>query len=167
MVSIARIIWLSLAAALAGCAASSSRPLPESRPPDFALGLTVYAPEGPVRRPGQQAARYTVGPDAWLRAAVGAGVDASTFPPIARRLSHDQRERLWDGVRRAGVERVPPALRLTSPELFDAPSGRRVYLVELTTGSARHAVALPEGEPEAEAFADLADLLADWAWVRP
>ena len=155
--------------ALTACVSSPAGPhaLPDARPADFALGLTVYTPDGAVRRPGQRAARYVVEPDGQLRAAVGQGATVSTRPDTTRRLTDAQRDQIWDAVRATGLADVSPALRLTSPETFDAPSGRRVYLVEITAGGRRSAVAMPEGEPETEPFIDLADTLADLAWVRP
>lgn len=163
MASIAALVVLLLAAG--GCRAPSTRELPESRPADFALGLTVYTPDAPARRPGQRAARYAVQPDGLLRAATGPGATVRVHPPLARRLTAAQRDELWNAVRDAGFDHVPPALRLSSPEIFEPPSGRRVYLVEVTAGGQRRAVAMPEGEPETEPFIDLADLLARWSWV--
>ncbi|MCC5824373.1 MAG: hypothetical protein LAT64_12005 [Phycisphaerales bacterium] len=163
MASIAALVVLLLAAG--GCRAPASRALPEARPADFALGLTVYTPEAPVRRPGQRAARYAVGPDGLLRTATGQGATVRVHPPVARQLTSAERDELWAAVRRAGFDGVPPALRVASPETFEAPSGRRVYLVEVTADGRRRAVAMPEGEPETEPFIDLADLLAGWSWV--
>ncbi len=160
---------LACVLALTACVSSrpTDRPLPDARPADFALGLTVYTPEGAVRRPGQRAARYVVEPDGRLGAAVGQGASVTVRPEMARQLTDAQRDRLWDMVRATGFDAVSPALRLSSPETFDSPSGRRVYLVEITADGTRRAVAMPEGEPETEPFIDLADALADLAWVRP
>jgi hypothetical protein len=152
-------------ALLGACAASpgpdastdaAATPLPESRPADFTLGLTVYTPDIPVRRPGQRAARYTVSPDGWLRTAVGQGATASTHPPIARLLTPDQRDEIWSLLRAANPESVSPALTQPSPATFDSHAqGQRTTL------------AMPEGEPETEPFITLADQLAAWSWIHP
>jgi hypothetical protein len=163
-------------ALLGACAASpgpdgssdaAATPLPESRPADFTLGLTVYTPDIPVRRPGQRAARYTVSPDGWLRTAIGQGATASTHPPIARLLTPDQRDEIWSLLRAANPESVSPALTLPSPATFDTPSGRRVYLIEIHAQGRRTTLAMPEGEPETEPFITLADQLAAWSWIHP
>ena len=158
-------VWALLALSLGACRAPGAREAPEARPADFALGLTVYTPDAPARRPGQRAARYAVQPDGLLRTATGPGATVRVHPPLARRLTAAQRDELWDAVRAAGFDRVPPALRVSSPETFEPPSGRRVYLVEVTAGGQRRAVAMPEGEPETEPFIDLADMLARWSWM--
>ncbi len=167
----AALAWLApvLLGACAGAPAPDARvdPLPEHRPADFTLGLTVYTPDTPVRRPGQRAARYTVSPDGWLRTAVGQGATASTHPPIARPLTPDQRDQLWSLLRAANPESVAPALTLPSPDTFDTPSGRRVYLVEIHALGRRTTLAMPEGEPETEPFITLADQLAAWSWIHP
>jgi hypothetical protein len=158
-----------LAVSLSGCIAArpAPQPLPEARPTDFGLGVTVYAPPGEVRRAGQRPARYLVGPDGRLRAAVGSGAEVGVFPPSMRRLDEGERDRLWSMLASSGMDTVSGALRVSSPETFDPPSGRRVYLVEVTADGRRMAVAMPEGEPETEAFAAIADTLAEWAWVTP
>ena len=162
-----RTLWIigCLLAWAGGCAAPAARELPEDRPADFALGLTVYTPEAPARRPGQRAARYAVGPDGLLRTATGQGATVRVHPPVARQLTRAERDELWAAVREAGFDAAPAPLRVASPETFEAPSGRRVYLVEVTADGRRRAVAMPEGEPETEPFIDLADLLARWSWV--
>jgi hypothetical protein len=162
-----RLVAAACCLTLAACAGPHAGGLPDRRPPDFALGLTVYTPEGPVRRPGQRAARYIVDADGWLRAAVGPGAESDLYPMLARRLTAPQRDELWSLIRAAGFASVSEPLRIAGPENFDPPSGRRVYLVELTAARDRSGVAMPEGEPETEPFIDLADRLATWAWVEP
>lgn len=162
---------IGTAALLTGLAACASPPsaaaFDESRPADFTLGLTVYTPETSVRRPGQRAARYAVSPDGWLRTAVGQGATNAMHPPIARHLTGEERDRLWSLLREASPESVTPALILPSPATFDAPSGRRVYLVEIHAQGRRTTLAMPEGEPETEPFITLADQLAEWSWIHP
>ncbi len=152
---------------LAACAAPRPAEAPDRRPPDFTLALSVHAPDGPVRRPGQRAARYAVTPDGWLRAAIGGDAAADAHPPLARRLTPRERDELWSMVRAADPHGVPDAMRIPGPEVFQAPSGRRVYLVELTAAGRRTAVAVPEGDPDTAPFLDLADRLAAWSWVHP
>ena len=161
------IILTFITLLLAGCHSGGGPTFSDSRPTDFGLGITVYAPAGEVRRPGQRPARYLVAPDGRLRAAVGSGAEVGVFPPVMRQLDTTERHALWAMLTESGIDTVSGALRISSPETFDPPSGRRVYLVEVTANGRRSAVAMPEGEPETEAFANIADTLADWAWVSP
>lgn len=160
----------ALLACLMGCAttpAPGDRPLPEARPGDFTLGITVLGPQRGIERAGQRPARYLVGADGWLRVAVGPGAKESVHPTLTRRLSNDQRDLLWGLTRSAGIETVGPPLRIQSPESFQAPAGRRVYLVQFKGDGRRISLAMPEGETGTEPFAALADRLADWSWVEP
>lgn len=163
-------VWATLVGtALGGCAGprTAGDALPEARPADLVLGLTVYGPDSGVRRGGQRPARYLVEPDGSLRAAVGGGAVESVHPPIARRLTDAERDELWAMVRAAGINRVSASMRLNSAQHYTAPAGRRVYLVELAGGGGRWVAAMPEGEPDAERAGDIADRLAGWAWVVP
>lgn len=161
------VILLSLLL-LSGCASTHTagdRALPEARPADFTLGLTVQGPDRGVRRAGQTTARYLVGADGWMRAAVGPGARESVHPTLVRRLSAEERDLLWGLTRSAGIETIGPPLRIQSPESFDAPAGRRVYLVQFRGDGRRISLAMPEGGTGTEPFASLADRLAGWSWV--
>lgn len=156
--------------ALTGCAATPApgdRPLPEARPADFTLGMTVLGPQRGIERAGQRPARYLIGADGWLRVAVGPGARESVHPSLTRRLTAPERDLLWALIRSAGVETVGPPLRIQSPESFFAPAGRRVYLVQFKGDARRISLAMPEGEAGTEPFAALADRLAEWSWVEP
>lgn len=155
-------------ATLTGCVGTrASGPLPNARPADFALGLTVLGPEAGIRRPGQRPARYIVSPDATLRAAVGGGAAESVHPPIARTLTEADRDQLWSLVRQAGVATAEPPLSLNTAQGYTAPAGQRVYLIELRAADGRWTMAMPEGETGTEQAAALADTLAGWSWVTP
>jgi hypothetical protein len=153
-----------------GCAttpAPGDRPLPEARPADFTLGLTVLGPDRGVQRAGQTPARYLIGADGWMRVAVGPGARESVHPSLTRKLTGQERDLLWGLTRATGIETVGPPLRIQSPEAFDAPAGRRVYLVQLRADGRRISLAMPEGETGTEPFAALGDRLAQWSWIQP
>jgi len=161
---------LVLLSAGMGCAATPApgdRALPQARPADFSLGVTVLGPQRGIERSGQRPARYLLGTDGWLRVAIGPGAKESVHPTLTRRLDPGQRDLLWALTRSAGVETVGPPLRIQSPESFDAPAGRRVYLVQFRGDGRRIGLAMPEGEPGTAPFAALADRLAHLSWVQP
>jgi hypothetical protein len=160
---------LASAGGLAGCAGSPApdpSALEPSRPADFALGLTVFGPVSDTARPGQRPARYLLEPDGWLRAAIGPGANQTVHPTLARWLDAPTRDALWAMARGAslGGDGVTP---IESPERFDPPAGRRVYLIELTAGGHRYSAAVSEGDPGAGPIAAIADRLAGLAWVSP
>jgi len=162
------LLWFALVCCGAGCATTplpGDRLLPEARPADFTLGLTVLGPQRGIRRPGQTPARYLVGADGWLRVAVGPGARESVHPSLTRRLTGAERDLLWALTRSAGIETVGPPLRIESPESFNPPAGRRVYLVQFRGHERTISLAMPEGEPGTEPFAALGDRLARWAWI--
>lgn len=133
--------WLALAAcaSLNGCgsnpAASPSAPavaaaLPDA-PPDFTLSLTV------LRAPGvadaEPSARFVLGPDWTLRAALGTRqqpVSTETLPPPVAQLDRQQVRRIYDIARR-----VPAGGRATAT----APRarGQTVLLVEMLADGSR------------------------------
>lgn len=166
-------------ALLAGCAVGQSGPgvqsmggpseslLEMDRPGDFVLGLVVLGPAAGVRGPEEAPARYILSADGWLRTAVGPGSRESVYPKRTRLLSADERDRIWDFVRASEIDSIQPPLQIQSPESFDAPAGRRVYLVQLTANGARRSVAMPQGLPETAPFVAIADQLAAWSWVQP
>lgn len=152
-----------------GCAgpAHTEAGLPQARPGDFTLGVTVFGPSSGVRERGQVPARYIVTPDGWLRTAVGPGARESVYPQRTRLLDARQRDELWAMVRATGIQAAKAPMRLESPESFDPPAGRRIYLVQLTAAEHRVSVAAPSGEPESAPYAELAARLAEWSWVEP
>ncbi len=85
----------------------SGRAIPsgETRPPeDFALAVTVMGEEGTTNWL-LQPARFVVEPDGVLRAATGAGVGPSVYPPRTRRLTQAQMNDLYAVVVRSGLDR--------------------------------------------------------------
>ncbi|RMH26729.1 MAG: hypothetical protein D6692_08705 [Planctomycetota bacterium] len=140
--------------------------LEPSRPSDFTLGLTVFGPVTETARPGQHPARYLLEPDGWLRAAVGPGANQTVHPTLTRWLDAPARDALWAMARGAGLG-GDGVTQIDSPERFDPPAGRRVYLIELTAGGRRYSAAVSEGDPAAGPLAAIADRLAGLAWVSP
>ncbi|MFI4894320.1 MAG: hypothetical protein ACIAQ0_12945 [Phycisphaerales bacterium JB058] len=80
-------------------------PTGDPRPPaDFALAVTVMGEEGTtgwVLEP----ARFVIEPDAVLRAATGAGVGPTVYPPRTRRLTDVQINDLYSIITREGLDR--------------------------------------------------------------
>ena len=80
-------------------------PTGDPRPPaDFALAVTVMGEEvttGWVLEP----ARFVIEPDGVLRAATGAGVGPSVYPPRTRRLTDAQVSDVYSVVTRQGLDR--------------------------------------------------------------
>lgn len=85
--------------------AGGAIPIGETRPPaDFALAVTVMGEEGTtgwVLEP----ARFVIEPDGVLRAATGAGVGPTVYPPRTRRLTDLQVREIHNIVTRQGLDR--------------------------------------------------------------
>lgn len=73
----------------------SNQTLPEHRPADFTLGVVVFGDED-ASDVSSLSARYIVDAAGNLRASVGAGSDAGTYPKITRRLSSEQLDLIWE-----------------------------------------------------------------------
>lgn len=83
-------------AALVGCRAGPASVPADSRPPDFALGLTVFPTDAQTATGHRSAGeRYLVEPDGVLRAAFGGGVSPRMHPPRVRRLSLAEYDELY------------------------------------------------------------------------
>ncbi len=139
-------------ALLAGCSTTSMthQPLPDRRPADFTLGVVVFgdADAGDV---SSLSARYIVDAAGNLRASVGAGSDAGTYPKITRRLSGEQLDEIWSMV---------DGLALGEPIAGEArPTDG--YLIEIRSRQTSRAWVVEDGS--AGAFVGL---LAELAWIR-
>jgi len=142
---------------LGGCAATSAT-LPDDRPGDFALLITVYPveadktalPDPRWLRP----ARYAVDPDGRLRAESGIGVSRPGFPPLVRELDPGEVDRLYALAAQAG----PGQAEVPGPQVFTPPADRRVALLEISAeGRVRAA------QHDADADTPLAPLLRELA----
>ncbi len=138
---------------LGGCTSAgqmTDQALPEHRPADFTLGVVVFgdADAGDV---SSLSARYIVDAAGNLRASVGAGSDASTYPKITRRLNSEQLDRIWSMVE---------GLELGEPIAGEAMS-EDGYLIEIRSGQMSRAWVVEDGSAGA-----VVGLLAELAWIR-
>jgi hypothetical protein len=161
-------------ALLAGC---SSRPKDpdlmafDGPPPDFALAATVYAPppNDPAAPPpprGLRPARYVLDPDLSLHAAVGGGLDETTFPPQTRRLRFQNAERLWRLVRDSGLLEPGNPQRLDAAETYTARPDRTTAVLTVTYAGVRRSYrVLLDGEGAPGPGREVVEELAELAWV--
>ncbi len=139
---------------LGGCTSAgqqmTDQTLPERRPTDFTLGVVVFGDEaaGDV---SSLSARYIVDAAGNLRASVGAGSDAGTYPKITRRLSSEQLDQIWSMVE--GLELGDPIAGEAMPE-----DG---YLIEIRSGQRSRAWVVEDDSAGA-----VVGLLAELAWIR-
>jgi len=171
------VVLVCVVAALVGCEMTPAprADAPDKPPADFGVSVTVFAPgvrrageAGPTRTAATTPARYIVEPDGTLRAAVGAGATPTTFPPIVRRLSDRQRQRVWWLTVATGAHDPAPADRIDSPEtyrpVFDEGDGAVALItVSWLGGRASQADPVTGGSAAEELTAELAGL----AWVEP
>ena len=145
--------------------------VPTSRPYDFTLAMTVYAPAG--ARAAQlprslRAGRYVVEPDGSLRA--GLGERASAYPPLARQLTPEQMDQLWRLIRDSALLDSDNPARVEDPGAIAVSPGRAmatVYLGGAGVGPRRTLrVLLDRSSPTAVSTEQLADRLAELAWVE-
>lgn len=159
---------IGVLAALVGCEAvpMPTGPAPEDPPEDFSLAVTVFDPihAGEHPSPPLTPARYILDPDGALRAAVGAGASPTTFPPIVRRLSEGQRQRVWWLTLATGAHEPGPGERIDSPETYRPASDDPEALITVAWLGGRASVVrtLGEGEPGRALTAELARL----SWVE-
>lgn len=134
------------APASAGAPAHAQPPevLPDA-PPDFALAVSVFTPQG-LRTanlpPEQRAARYIVGADWILRAQVGlqlpraqwsrTGGAERTYPGQTRQLTRAQAARLWWLASQSGAASPGASRASTPPDLYQPDRDRLVYIVSIT-----------------------------------
>lgn len=147
---------LSLAVALfwlGGCTSAglmTHEPLPEHRPADFTLGVVVFG-DADAQSVSDWSARYIVDAAGNLRASVGAGSDAATYPKITRPLSEAQLDQIWGMIE--GLELGEPI----TGEAMPADG----YLIEIRSGQMSRAWVVEDGTVEA-----FVGRLAELAWIR-
>ena len=126
------LAFLLVLPALAGCAGRLV--LPESRPADYTMLVTVYpaqARAGGGDDPAFRAARYAVESDGLLRAEGGAGVVEPGFPRIARRLEPAQLDAVYALAREA---ETTAGRRVPGPLVYTPPGDASVAVVEIGSG---------------------------------
>lgn len=124
--------------------------LPDRRPADFTLGVVVFGDED-ASDVSSLSARYIVDASGYLRASVGAGSDAATYPKITRRLNEEQLDQIWSMVK--GFELSEQSTNETM--LMDG------YLIEIRSEQTSQAWIVEDGSAGV-----VVDLLADLAWIR-
>lgn len=147
-----------------GCGATRH---PEAGVPgDFALGVTVLGTADRASLPrSQRPGRYVLETGGVLRAAVGAGVQASTYPARVRRLGARQVERMWMLVEAGGYLEEGHAGRVEDVAGFRPTPRDGWAVVEVTAKGRRRAVAVRVEEDAGTAR--MVDELAGLAWIRP
>jgi hypothetical protein len=171
-----RRAWIGLLGAvmLSGCASRAKEPDPmafELPPPDFALAATVYAPAPtdaaapPPPRP-LRPARYVLEPDLVLHAAIGDGLDETTFPPQTRRLQQRHADRLWRLVRDSGLLDPGSPQRLDAAENYAPRPDRTTAVLTVSYAGARRSYrVLLDQEGDSGPGRQVVDDLAALAWV--
>ena len=132
--------------ALIGCAGTLA--VPEQRPPDYALVVTVFPVEGSAApfRP----ARYALEPDGLLRAEVGGGGTQPAYPPIARRLEPAQIDTLYSHTKSLDLDQEDtPAVPVPGPQVYEPPAGEPVALVEIAALGIARAFEIDTADPAA------------------
>ena len=144
-------VLLALAALLGGCSTTSMthQALPDRRPADFTLGVVVFG-QADAQAVERRSARYIVDAAGNLRASVGDGSTAATYPKITRRLAAAQLDEIWGMVER---------LDLSEP-IADEPMPTDGYLIEIRAGQTSRAWVVDDSA------AGIVGLLAELAWIR-
>lgn len=184
-----RLVWLvsiiAAGIALGGCAggrgragagtgdASAARALPEDRPPDFTLSVTVYSPaqdEAEIAAAPRtlRPARYVMEADGLLRAQVSPGLTPESFPTVVRRLDDRQMTRIWRQLRLCGYTVPGHPSQLSSESAYLPRSDRPVAVVGYSFAGrvAAFRAFLDRASADAVAAERLVDLLASLAWLE-
>jgi hypothetical protein len=176
-----RLLPLLAAACLALLPACSSprvepRPeataIPEDRPADFTLAMTVYSPASPrvaatlprALRP----ARYIVEPDGSLRAASGPAARAATFPPLARTLTPRQMDQVWRLVRDTALLDPANPARVEDPLTLELSPSHTTATLYIAFADRRTSLRLllDRGSADALSAEQIADHLAALAFLN-
>lgn len=143
------VLWLG------GCTSAgqmtdqqSNQTLPDRRPADFTLGVVVFGSQDSAMVINRSA-RYIVDAAGNLRASVGAGSDAGTYPKITRRLSSEQLDQIWSMIE---------DLELGEPIAGEAMSDGG-YLIEIRSAGTSRSWVVDDS-------AAVVRLLAELAWIR-
>lgn len=169
---------LLLAVSLLGGCATPGTLETQSAPDDFVLGVTVYdqptANQVSRSRPSSlpralRPGRYIIEADGVLRASLGNAAAPDVFPPMTRRLTEEQLDRLWSLTIATGIfDDEPPGERIGPVGSYQPPRGRVTALVEAFAAGRRSSCAMGvEGaEQDPQPVRTLTDTLAELAWVR-
>lgn len=169
--------------ALSSCTAVRVATLPEERPPDLVVSVTVYAPQRWIEGTDDEAAalnrlprslrpaRYVIETDSSLRAITGAAVDAMTFPPRVRQLTSTEMQQLWRQIRESGLLDPGNPARIQGAEATETPirsAQRTTALIFISFEGSRTTLRTPldRSTPESTESERLVDRLAGWAWAQ-
>ncbi|MCC5785163.1 MAG: hypothetical protein JJU33_00525 [Phycisphaerales bacterium] len=133
------------------------------------MAVTVYAPAAEGERPRwAKPAQYIVEPDGSLRAAIGEGAVAASYPGRTRTLDHRQVERLWRLIEDSALMRPDHPFRISSAENFVPLPDRPVAVISVSRDGRREivAVSVDADDADGEAARQLVDRLAGLAWQR-
>ncbi len=169
-----RWVVLGLSVVLGACASSGERSSDDGAPPaDFALSVTVFSevddPELIARlERWRRPARFVLEADWRLRAAQGPAVAPDLFPPIIRRLRHEQVGDLWRLVRAGDLLREDHPAAVPGEAVATIPPLGTTALIAVThDGTVRtRRIAVDAGDADALAASALVDRLAELCWIR-
>jgi len=160
------LIGLLLSLTFPGCGSVPRAGVTRDTPPAaFGLSVTVIRGDAATPNPLHRPARYVLEADGWLRAGTGPGATRETLPPRVRRLTHTQRQRLWDLTRDSGLLDPDCPVRIASG---DGPIPTRAHpllLVTAETGRGRFSCAVALESVLGEPYEPMLEALSGWAWV--
>ena len=159
-----KYLIIFLAAALASCTAPKvDTNAMLQAPQDFGLEVVVHAAQNDEHaRP----ARFTVGPDASLRAAFGPAAPTRAYQPIVRRLTRRNMDQLWRLVRDSGlIDQASPA-KLGPGDSAEPAPGRPAAIVRIQYSGRYEAlrIYLDRAGEDADAAFALIERLELLAW---
>lgn len=144
------VVFAFWASGCASTAQMTDQALPDHRPADFTLGVVVFGSQDSATVINRSA-RYIVDAAGNLRASVGDGSDAETYPQITRRLSGEELDQIWSMIEDLALG--DPIAGEVMPEAG--------YLVEIRSEQmSRSWVA------EDDSAGAVVKMLAELAWIR-
>lgn len=153
---------------LTGCGGQSRDTASQTTPPSvFGLSLTVIQDNPDEPNPLNQAARYVLETDGWLRAGTGPGATRDTLPPRVRRLTRTQRQMLWDFTRKSGLLDEDNPVRIASGDGPIPDGARPLLLITARTDRGRSAGAVALESALGEPYGPILARLCEWAWIAP
>lgn len=158
----------AMAAGLWGCAGTPA-PAADGPPPDFSVSVTVIdseVPAGPALARSMRPARFIVEPDWVLRASVGPGSRATTYPPAMRTLSRAQVLQLWRAVNTAGYLTSDARAQVAGTETRTPEVRKPTALVYVCGNGVHRSVMKTLDAPDAGPTRQLIDRLSGLAWVE-
>lgn len=162
------LLTVLAAAVLGGCAGTPAPPT-DGPPPDFSVSVTVVDREestGPALARSMRPARFIVEPDWVLRASVGPGSRATTYPPAMRTLSRAQVMQLWQAVNSAGYLATDARTQVTGTETRTPEVQKPTALVYVCGNGVHRSVMKTLDAPDAGPTRELIDRLSGLAWVE-